>query len=46
MLNILKIKKKYTPLFQQIDNKLVDSQNKSKNKQTKKKEKKGNTRHQ
>ena len=54
MLNILKIKKKYTPLFQQIDNKSIASQNKSKkktNKQTnkkrkKEKEKKGNTRNQ
>ena len=39
MLNILK-KKKYTPLFQQIDNKSVASQNKNKNKQKKKKRKK------
>ena len=49
MLNILK-KKKYTPLFQQIDNKSIASQNKNKNKQTnkqkKRKEKKGNTRNQ
>ena len=36
MLNILK-KKKYTPLFQQIDNKSVASQNKNTNKQKKKK---------
>ena len=39
MLNILK-KKKYTPLFQQIDNKSVASQNKNKNKQTNKQKKK------
>ena len=40
MLNILKIKKKYTPLFQQIDNKSIASQNKNKNKQTNKQKKK------
>ena len=39
MLNISTKKKKYTPLFQQIDNKLVASQNK-KQKQKKKKKKK------
>ena len=35
MLNISKKKKKYTPLFQQIDNKLVASQNKKQKTKTK-----------
>ena len=40
MLSILKIKKKYTPIFQQIEKKSIASKNKNKNKQTNKQKKK------